>query len=254
MSHARLRRAALLGCVAAALLASGASGAALVEVNNLVLHADGGFTPRTLPRNRYAPIEFKGHFDIAAKDGGRPVPLQRAVIEFDHDGRLAVAGLPTCAAERVAEASVAQARKICAGAIVGTGHIEVLIEFAGQLFPAKSDLTIFNAPPVAGHPAVVLHARTTTPAEQTFAIVVPIERQRGEYRYRATIEVPAIAGGLGALTHLDAKIGRRYRAGGKRRSYVSARCSDNILRTRGAFYFSDGTLIEGGIEKYCRSE
>ena len=59
---------------------------------------------------RYAPIEFQGHFDIAAKDGGRPVALRQASLDFDRDGRLSAAGLPTCAAERVADASAEEAR------------------------------------------------------------------------------------------------------------------------------------------------
>ncbi|HEV7562465.1 MAG TPA: hypothetical protein VGO24_03095 [Solirubrobacterales bacterium] len=253
MSHRRLSRALFLCCAIAALSASAAAGA-LVETGNLVLHADGGFKPRTLPRGHYAPIDFKGHFDIASKDGSRPVALQRAVIYFDRDGRLGVAGLPTCAAELIANASVAEARQLCGGAIVGSGEIDALISFGGSLIPASSALTIFNAPRVEGHPAVVLHAQTTAPATQTFAIVVPIIRHAGEFGYQATIDVPPIAGGLGSLTHLNVEIGRRYESGGKRRSYIAARCSDNILRTRGAFTFADGTLIEGGVEKYCRSE
>lgn len=253
MSHRGLKLAFLIGCAAAALMASGA-GAALVAYQNIVLHANGGFTPRTLPRSHYTPIEFKGHFDIDSKDGTRPLALQRVTLDFDRDGRLAVAGLPTCPAEWIAAASVEEARRVCRGAIVGRGHVEAQISLAGATVPARSDLTVFNAPPVEGHPAVILHAQTTTPATQTFAIVVPITRRGGEYRYRATIEVPPIAGGLGSLTHLDAEIGRRYEAGGKRRSYVSARCSDGILRTQGGFTFSDGTLIEGNVEKFCRSK
>jgi hypothetical protein len=48
------------------------------------------------------------------------------------------------------------------------------------------------------------------------------------------------------------KVGRLYTAGGVKRSYVSARCSDHILRSHGAFTFSNGLVIEGvGLEKYC---
>jgi hypothetical protein len=249
----RLRLALFLAAVVAAITASGA-GAALVAYQSLILHANGGFTPRTLPRSHYAPIQFKGHFDIDAKDGGRPLALQRVALDFDRDGRLDVAGLPTCPAESVANVGVAEARQICAGAIVGRGHVEALVTFGGSTFPARSALTIFNAPRVEGHPAVILHAQITSPATQTFAIVAPITPRGGEYRYRVTIEIPPIAAGMGSLTHLDAEISRRYEAGGKRRSYVSARCSDNILRTQGAFTFSDGTLIEGNVEKFCRSE
>ncbi len=244
----------LAACLlAAALLAAGAH-AALIEYGNLVFHANGGFQPRTLPAHRYAPIEFKGHFDIAAKDGARPSPLQQAVIEFDRDGRLATAGLPTCPPERVAAAGTAEARELCRGAIVGTGHLEALVAVGSMLVPAKASLTIFNAPRVEGNSAVLLHARTTTPAIQTYAIVAPIERRRGEYRYRVTIDVPPFFGGNGSLTHLDATVGRRYEAGGKRRSYVAARCSDNILHTRGFFFFADGLSIEGSVEKFCRQQ
>lgn len=258
MSLARLNKRGLLTCAVAALIAvgilAGPATGALVEVGNLVLRADGGFQPQTLPRHRYAPIDFEGHVDIGAKGGGEPTPLRQALIDFDRDGRISVAGLPTCAPESVAAASVEEARRICRGAIVGTGHVEALVSLSSGTVPTSSLLTVFNGPSLNGRPTAILHAQFTTPATQTYAIVVPIERRRGEFRYRARLEIPPIAGGLGAITHIDVKIGRRYRAGGKARSYVSARCSDNILRTHGHFRFEDGTVIDGSVEKYCRSK
>jgi hypothetical protein len=114
-------------------------------------------------------------------------------------------------------------------------------------------LTIFNGPPLDGGPTAVLHAQTTVPGTQTYAILVPIERRGGEYRYRATLDLPLIAAGLGSLTFVEVELGRRYRFQGKSRSYVSARCGDGILRTRGRFTFEDGTVIEGAVEKFCRA-
>jgi hypothetical protein len=248
-----LRKAAVLACTLAALLAAGAQGA-LVEIDNLVLHADGGFQPQTLPRHGYAPIRFEGHVGIAAKSGGRPSPLRQAIVEFDRDGRLDVAGLPTCPPERIAAASTAEARRLCKGAIVGSGKVEALIALESGLVRASSPLSVFNGPPENGHPTVVLHARTTVPGTQTYAILVPLERRRGEFRWRATLEVPPIAAGLGAITGIQIRIGRRFSAGGKRRSYVSARCSDGILRTHGRFSFEDGTIIDGSVEKFCRAK
>jgi hypothetical protein len=247
------RHATLVAVLAAALLGGSASGA-LVEVDDIVLRADGGFQPQTLPRHRFAPIDFQGRIDIAAKGGGRPSPLRQALIDFDRDGRLSVGGLPTCAAESVAEAGSEEARRICRGAIVGTGQIEVLVstlEQAPGAVELRAPLTIFNAPRVGGLPAAVLHARL---GPETYAVVVPIEQRRGDFRYRARIDVPPIAGGAGAISHLSVKIGRRYRAAGKPRSYASARCSDNILQTHGRFTFEDGTVIDGLVEKYCRSK
>jgi hypothetical protein len=240
--------------LALALTAASAGAGALVEVNDIVLRADGGFQPQTLPRQRYAPIEFRGHVDIVAKGGGRPSPLQQALIDFDRDGRLDVSGLPTCAAEAVAQASTAEARRICRGAVVGTGRVEALVSLAAGSIRVGSPLTIFNGPRLGAGPTAVLHLRMTVPATRTYAIVVPIERLSGGFRYRARLDLPPLADGLGALTHIDVRIGRRYRAGGREHSYVSARCSDNVLQTHGRFSFEDGTVISGLVEKYCHDE
>jgi hypothetical protein len=237
----------------AALFAAVAQGeGALVEVEGIVLRADGGFQPRVLSRHRFTPIDFQGVADIAAKDGGRPPALEQAIVDFDRDGRLSAGGLPTCAPARIASASPEEARLACRGAIVGTGSVEALIGLAGGPVRARSALTIFNGPPEAGHPTVVLHAQTTVPGTQTFAIVVPIQRRRGAYRYRATLNLPPIAAGLGAITHVAVKIGRRFNVDGQRRSYVSAHCSDGVLRTHGRFTFDEGLVIDGSVEKPCR--
>jgi hypothetical protein len=253
MPHARLIVVllclALVGPLAAAAWGSGA----LVAVNDLILRADGGFQPRALPRHQFAPIDFQGHFDVAAKGGGRPPALEQAVVEFDRDGRLSAGGLPTCPAERVANAGTAEARRICAGAIVGTGRIEAAVELGGAPVIVGAPLTLFNGPPQDGEPTVILHARIVAPTTETFAIVIPIERRAGQFRYRATLDPPPIAGGLASITHVGVRVGRRFSAGGRSRSYVSAHCSDGILRTHGDFRFADGTIIEGAVEKFCRA-
>jgi hypothetical protein len=252
MPLAKVARALFLALAIALLATASAAGdGALVEVNDIVLRADGGFQPQTLPRRQFAPIDFEGHVDISARRGAPLAPLQQALIDFDRDGRLNVAGLPTCAPETIAEQGTEGARRTCRGAIVGTGHVAAAISFLGAAVQTRAPLTIFNGPRLATGPSVVLHARTLVPLPETYTILVPIERLRGGFRYRARIELPPLAGGLGALTHIDAKIGRRYRAGGRSRSYVSARCSDNVLQTHGDFTFADGTVISGAVEKYC---
>jgi hypothetical protein len=230
---------------------AGSARAALVIVNDIVLHADGGFQPQQLPRRQFAPIRFQGYFDISAKGGGKPVVLEEAVIDFDRDGRLSSGGLPVCAPAQVAELDTTRARQACPNAIVGSGRVEATIDVPDGSVPVSSPLTIFNGPPENGHPTVVLHSHTTFPATETLAILVPVERRRGEFRYRAVLEIPPIAGGRGAITRVEARVGRRFNAGGKRRSYVSAHCSDGILRTHGRFTFADGTIVDGAVEKAC---
>lgn len=239
---------------ATATLLSGGANAALVKVGDLVLQADGGFTPRHLPRKAFAPIDFQGHANLSTRSGAMPPALQQAVIDFDRDGRLQTGGLASCQPDQVANASPDIARQTCAASIVGTGNIEAVVAVAGQ--PPEnvgSPLTLFNGPAQGGRATVVLHAQLTSPVVRTFAILVPIQLRRGRFRYRATLDVPPLVPslGTGSLTHIDVKIGRRYKAGGKRRSYVSARCSDNVLETRGRFTFSDGTVVDGAVMKGC---
>lgn len=250
-----MKRAFATGALIACVALGGVAHGALIRTGNLVLVADGGFTPRTLPRHSYAPIDFKGHADVRSVDGSIPAALKQVVIDFDRDGRLTTLGLATCDPALLQEATPDAARAICARAVVGTGHVEALVAREGQA-PARASslLTLFNGPPSEGHPTVLLHARTTEPAVQNIVITIPIERRRGAFRYRATVDLPTILAGRGALTHIDVTIGRRYRFGGRKRSYVSARCSDGVLSTNGRFTFateSGDTIIDGSVEKPC---
>lgn len=247
-----MKRLLAIAALTACATLAGAAHAARLQVEDLVLTADGAFTPRTLPRKSFAPIDFKGWADVKRLGGGVPDALRKVVLDFDRDGRLATRGLPTCDPALLEEATPEEARARCRSAIVGTGHVEALIASeGGATIKAASLLTLFNGPPEGGHPTVILHARTTVPAVQNFAITIPITRRRGSFRYQATVEVPPIAAGRGALTHVDIAVGRRYRFAGKKRSYVSARCSDGILATEGRFTFASEVFVDGSVEKAC---
>jgi hypothetical protein len=248
------RRIAIGGLIALALFfAVNVANAAQVRIGTLVLRADGGFEPRALPKRAYAPIDFQGHADIGTTDGSMPPALREVKLEFDRDGKLTTAGLGTCPPSRIEGASPKQARQLCQSAIVGTGHVGAAIALPGHArVEIRSPLTLFNGPPQAGNRTVVAHAQSTFPVVETYVVIVPVERRGGAYGYRATFDVPEIAGGFGALTHADVKVGRRYRSHGAERSYVSARCSDYILQTRGFFSFADGTIVSGSVFKSCR--
>jgi len=238
--------------VIACVLFAGGANAALVKVGNLVLTADGGFTPRKLPRQTFVPIDFTGHADFKSADGSVPPPLQQMVLDFDRDGKLSTTGLPICQPSLLEEATPAEARSRCPNAIVGTGHVSALITRSeGAPILASSPITLFNGPRQEGHPTVILHARTTVPATQNFVLTIPIEKRGGLYRYRATVDVPPIAAGRGSIVHLDVRVRKRYRYRGSERSYTEARCGDGIFRTRGRFTFADSTIIEGSVEKAC---
>ncbi len=238
--------------VSAAMLA-GAAGAAMVRIGTLVLHADGSFEPRLLPKRTFAPIHFQGYGDVKTTDGSIPPALQHVKVEFDHDGHLTTAGLSICQPSKLKDATTEQARRRCGNAIVGTGRIGAAVSLAGLVrIDLRSPLTVFNGPRRDGDPTAIIHAQAPFPVSETYVVVIPIERRSGLYGYRASFDIPPIAGGLGSLTHIDTKIGREYRAGGVERSYVSARCSDYILQAQGYFSFADGTVIYGSAFKACR--
>jgi hypothetical protein len=255
MMRKRLLVMGALLAACAAMLASSAGGAT-VRVGTLVLHADGGFQPRVLPRRTFAPIRFQGYGDVKTTNGSVPPALQHVKVEFDRDGHLTTAGLSVCQPSKLTTASTKEARQRCAGAIVGTGHIGAAIPLVGLArIDVRAPLTVFNGPPRGGDPTAIVHAQAPFPVSETYVIVIPIERRSGKtYGYRAEFDVPPIAGGLGSLTHIDAKIGRMYQAGGGERSYVSARCSDYILQTQGYFSFADGNVVYGSAFKSCTPE
>ena len=112
-------------------------------------------------------------------------------LDFDRDGKLEVRGLPVCPVGRIAHATVDQARRECAGAIVGTGHVGAIFDLFGVPVRARVKATLFNGPPKGGNPTVIGHTYTTLPTTRTYTVVIPIKpMKRGPYSYRATFDVP----------------------------------------------------------------
>jgi hypothetical protein len=252
MRSSALRKIALpLLAVGVLVAAVAVADAAMVRFGNIVLRADGGFAPRQLPKRAFAPIHFQGYANISSVRGGPPPALERAVLDFDRDGRLSTNGLPVCPPSRIEGLSPLAARAKCKGAIVGEGRLGAAVALNGGTARVTSLLTLFNGPRQEGNATVVLHAQAPPPISETYVVVVPVERRGGGYAYRATIDVPPIAGGAGVLTHIDAKIGREYLYRGSKRSYTSARCSDGILETHGYFHFAGGIPISGNVFRAC---
>jgi hypothetical protein len=250
-------RLLLMGAVLAvgAVLLACSAGAATVRVGTLVLHADGGFEPQVLPKRDYAPIRFQGFAEIKTTTGSTPPALQHIKLDFDHDGHLTTAGLPICRPSQLEGATMQQARHRCVGAIVGAGKLGAEVDLASiARLELRAPLTVFNGPRRNGDPTAIIHAQAPFPISETYVIVIPIERRKGTYGYRVSFDIPPIAGGLGSLTYISAKIGRLYKSNGAQRSYIAARCSDYILQTQGYFSFADGNVIYGSVFKTCRPE
>ena len=241
----------LAACALLVALGVAVAQAAIVRNGGLELIADGEFTPHELPRNHPAPIEIEGRASIRSVVGGPPPRLEQLILDFDRDGRLSTAGLPTCAPASIEGIGVAAARRKCKGAIVGRGKVGAVVLVEGRWLRVTGELTLFNGPPEGGLATVVAHAQPVSLPDEIYVVTIPIERTRGDYRYRATVEVPEIFNGTGVLTRVEAKISRRYRFKGRERSFASALCSDGSLAGHGRLTVETGLVIDGSVEKYC---
>jgi hypothetical protein len=236
------------------LVVAGSAVAIKLRAANLVITTDGGFTPTTLPKKGYAPIKLQGYGKIETEDGSPPPVLETLTIWFDKHGEVETRGLPTCTPGKLAATTTAQARKLCPGAIVGTGFGKAVVNFPEQgPIPAGSPITIFNGAPKNGNPTVLAHAHLTVPGPTTF--VVPIEIQRvneGRYGFKVVADIPKIAGGYGTPTYGQISIGREWNFKGERLSYANAGCPDGRLQAKGQFTFKDGSLLQGNFVKPCK--
>jgi len=248
-----LLRAQLLA--GALLLVAVATAAAItLHASNLVITTDGGFTPTTLPKKGFAPIRLHGFGKIATEDGSPPPVLKTVTLWFDKNGKVETRGLPVCTPGKLKATTTAQARRLCPGAIVGKGFGKAVVIFPEQgPIPASSPITLFNAKPKHGNPALLAHAHLTVPGPTTF--VVPIEIQRvhdGRYGFKTVAEIPKIAGGSGIPLYARLSIGREWKYKGKTLSYANAGCPDGRLQAKGQFKFKDGTFLQGSVFKRCQ--
>lgn len=249
-----LRTSVLAAAAALVLVGAHAAQAIKLQIGNIVIVADGGFTPRTLPKNENAPIKLFGHAKFSTKAGTRPSPLRRLVLEFDKHGAVETRGLQKCTRAKLVATTTARARKSCAGAIVGKGFGTALIELPEQRgIEASSPLTLFNGPERHGNPTVLGHAHLDYPAPTTYVILIEIEKiHNGRYGFKTVADFPRIANDYGSPLFGRLKIGREWKYKGETLSYANARCADGRLQAKGQFSFKDGSFVEGSAFKTCK--
>jgi hypothetical protein len=241
---------AILGLL---VLAASASALTKIRAGDLILEAEGGFTPVALPKHHDAPISLHGGGKLSTISGELPPVVKTLTIEFDRHGHVDTTGLAICHAAQLQSTDVAQARRACPNAIVGEGAGKAIVIFPEQApVPVSSPITIFNGPRKHGDPTVLAHAFTTVPVPTTFVVPIVIERiHKGVYGYRTIAKIPKIAGGAGHPVSGHLKISRKWTFKGRRHSYVNARCETGHLQARAGVTFGDGTVLTGTFVKKC---
>jgi hypothetical protein len=210
-----LALAALLGPVAAAEQTGG---------GGILVRFDGRIVPKRLPRDRPAPLSVELAGSVAG-DEGMPAPrLRRIELDFGAPGGLETAGLPVCPRARLRNATARQALRRCGGALVGRGKIGGEVPLSPQEpIPVRAGVLAFNGRS-GGRPAVWVHAYSPSPPV-SFVLPFYLRQPRsGAYGIRLRAPLAKALGHWPRLRSFRLLLGRRYRAGGTARSYLSASC------------------------------
>ncbi len=241
----------LTAALAASLLLAAAAYAVKVELGNLVVSATAEFQPRKLPVHGSAPASFGAVVRIKTRDHTQPPPLSILTFAFDKHGSIDTRGVPTCTIAKLEEATPTEARRRCAGALVGKGTGRAEVTLPGTI---TSPISIFNAPPVGGRPSLIAHAYERIPKPQALLVPFTIKRiHGGRYGYEAKLELPPIAEGYGAPLLAEATVGRTYSRNGKKVGYANAECSGGRLQVHGTLTFADGDFAESILTSPCHT-
>lgn len=213
----------------ALLLALGIAGGAQGEVTqegNLIVSFDGGISPQTLPRTEPAPVAVNIDSGFRAVDGVDPPPqLREITIGINRGGKIYDRGLPTCEVSSIQPTTIQAARRICGGAIVGSGKVEARIHLDSQEpFTFNGPLLVFNAKPKGGERRILAQVYGIKPPS-AFVLTFKVLKRKGQFGTVIKTALPKAAQKWAYITGFDMKLRRVYNYNGKRHSYVSASCA-----------------------------
>lgn len=225
-------------------------------IGKVRLDLDSSISPAKLPQKKRIPASLRFHLGMTALDGGRPPALQDVSLDFNRAGITDIKGLAKCSEAKLADTTTEAALKACGKALLGRGLAVAAIEFPDQApFDANAPVLVFNAGKAGGQQRIVSQSYALTPAPTTFIVPVTIERGSGVYGTHVGFRIPEISSGYGSLRSLDINVGRRWKAGKVRRSYITARCPVKGITIQpfahAAVTFADGAAGEGTIFRAC---
>ena len=252
----RLATVALLLFGAAAFAA--AANAEVIQSGDVRVNFLAEFTPNSLPRETPAPITVEVGGKISTTDGSHPPALRNLRVELNSAGRIESAGLPVCEPSLLQSTNSTAALARCGPAKVGDGSFQAQLRFGGKPLVVKGRALVFNST-AGGRPGMLIHIFIAEPAGVTFVIPLKISHKPGEFGTVLTAHVPTLVGGLGSVTDLRLRIGRRYEYRGARRSYLSAACAAPpgfpgapFSFARGTFSFEGGRTLHLTLTRHCQ--
>lgn len=239
MRRGRLLTATLLLALGLAAVAR----AELVPEGNLLVTFDGGISPRTLPRNEAAPVAVSIDTSFKTSDGSDPPPQLRSVsIGINRGGKIYDRGLPTCKVRKIQPATIGAARRICGGAIVGSGHVGVRVELPNQApFDFSGPMLVFNAERSGGKRRLLAQVYGVRPPS-AFVLTFKILKRKGTFGNVIETTLPETARKWAFVTRFDMRLRRIYTYRGQEHSYISASCPAPPGFTTAVYPFANPTF------------
>jgi hypothetical protein len=254
-----MKRFGLIVALSAVLLAAGIARAEVFGDGDLRVSFSGRISPHSLPRDRNVPVRVSLIGAIRTADGVRPPQLRRVSIAVNRYGRVSTRGLPRCRPGLLESTDTQTALERCGGALVGSGRFGARLESSSlNPLPVEGRVLAFHGG-AAGRPTILVHIHASRPVEATVVLTFKISHPpHGKFGTVLSTNIPRIASDLGYVTDLSLFFGRKYRVGGERRSFISARCAapagfPGALFTfaRGSFTFADGKRLTTTLARDC---
>lgn len=235
------------------LVGAGSAYALQGEIGQTKISSTATIQPRALPARGGAPITLNSITRIRNKDGSPPQKLSMIEFLIDKHAHVDAEGLPVCTTAKLEGTTTSEARKRCAGSLVGEGKFDALVGLPGQA-QRKVDLPVsfFTGPKVGGQPSLISHTYETVPTPKTLLVPITVEKvDLGRYGFRLEVGVPQIADGYGTPTLAEATIGKTRTRGGKKVGYLNAYCSGGRLQVKGKLHFANGDLFPALLTSPC---
>jgi hypothetical protein len=213
-----------------------------------------GLKPKDVSRSRPTPGALVVETKIDTLDGDQLPGLTGASLNFDRNVAFDLKGLPVCGGLQLQDGI--DHLEFCGPAIVGTGKVEVELEFPENV-PLRfaSDLTIYSGGERDGVAKLYAIFPVSTPSQGRVISTIEIHRvSKGPLGSVAILTVPQMDGGFGHLVRFRAKIARNFLYRGRSSSVVSLRCPGRTISAFGTGSLSDGEALEEEVVQPCVGE
>ena len=218
----------------------------IVQVGNLKLTLNGGFTPKKLPKKgKPAPITLNVSGKIQTVDGTHPPAVKEIIVETDKNGSINAKGLPDCTAGKL-QAAGHRARDQGSARTRSSAKARPTSRSNSpnrRRSSRKSKLVAFNGGVKGGKTTIFIHAYLTSPVSgRGRHDGHGLEDPQRPLRHQVGRQDPEDSRRLRlAEEFFELNFNRKFTYKHKQQSTCFAKCPDGHLNAKATSVLADGT-------------